>query len=138
MDDVTYSHGCSDPVELSSTLTSQYNKISKYMVSNKLVINDGKTHFLVMAKKGQGAARETVALQAGAHSIQPVQTVKLLGGHISEDHKWKEHLLTNEHSVIRQMTSRVNGLCLISPRATFPTRLMLANGIDISPLCYLI
>ena len=135
VDDGTYSYGCS---ELSSTLTSQYNTISKYMMSNKLVINDDKTHLVVMAKKGQGAAREAVSLQAGAHIIKPVQTVKLLGGHISEDLKWKEHLLTNEHSVIRQLTSRVNGLCLISPRATFQTRLMVANGIVISQLCYLI
>ena len=138
VDDGTYSYGCSDPVELSSTLTSQYNTISKYMMSNKLVINDDKTHLVVMARNGQGAAREAVSLQAGAHIIKPVQTVKLLGGHISEDLKWKEHLLTNEHSVIRQLTSRVNGLCLISPRATFQTRLMVANGIVISQLCYLI
>ena len=91
-----------------------------------------------MAKQGQGAARGNVSLQAGAHTILPVQTAKLLGGHISEDLKWKEHLLTNEHSVIRQLTSRVNGLCLISPRATFKTKLMVANGIVISQLCYLI
>ena len=62
------------------------------MVSNKLVINDDKTHLVVMAKKGQGAARETVTLQAGAHNMQPVQTVKLLGGHISEDLKFEETL----------------------------------------------
>ena len=64
--------------------------------------------------------------------------MKLLGGHISEDLKWKEHILTNESSVIKQLTSRVNGLCLISTRATFNTRLMVANGIVISRLCYLI
>ena len=75
VDDGTYSYGCFDPVELSS-ITLLYNKISKYIVSKKLVINDHKTHLVVMAKKGQEAARETVTLQAGAHNIQPVQTVK--------------------------------------------------------------
>ena len=59
------------------------------MVFNKLVINDDKTHLVVMAKQGQGEARGTVLLQAGANTIQPVQTAKLLGGHISEDLKWK-------------------------------------------------
>ena len=83
VDDGTYSFGCSDPVELFNTLTTQYNKISKYMVFNKLVINDDKTHLVVMAKQGQGAARGTVSLQAGAHAIQPVQTAiyqKILNG----------------------------------------------------------
>ena len=108
------------------------------MVSNKLVINDDKTNLIVMAKKGAWVNREAVELQAGEHTIQPIKTVKLLGGHISEDLKWKEHLLTNESSVIRQITSRVNGLCLISARATFKTKLMVANGIVISSLCYLI
>jgi hypothetical protein len=37
------------------TITNQYNKISKYMVANKLVINDDKTHLVVMAKQGQGS-----------------------------------------------------------------------------------
>ena len=138
VDDGTYSFGCSDPVELSTTLTAQYNKISKYMVANKLVINDDKTHLVVMAKQGQAGARELVTLHAGAHSIQPVRTAKLLGCHIAEDLKWKEHLMTNNESVIRQLTSRVNGLCLLSPRANFKTRLMVANGIVISQLCYLI
>ena len=47
-------------------------------------------------------------------------------------------MLKNEHSFISQITSRVNGLFLISPRATFKTKLMVANGIVISQLCYLI
>ena len=40
--------------------------------------------------------------------------------------------------MIRQLTSRINGLCLISSRASFSTRLMVANGIVMSKLCYLI
>ena len=38
----------------------------------------------------------------------------------------------------KQLTSRVNGLCLISDLATFETRLMVANGIFMSKLCYLV
>lgn len=134
VDDATYSFGSSDPAVLSNTLTTQYNLISKYMVSNKLVINDDKTNLVVMAKKNSEGSRQAVSLQAGEHTIQPL---KLLGCQISKDLKWKEHILTNEASVIRQMTSRVNGLCLVSHRATFGTRLMIANGIVISRLCYL-
>ena len=44
----------------------------------------------------------------------------------------------SNQSLVNQLTSRINGLCLISPRATFQTRLMVANGIVMSKLCYLI
>ena len=88
VDDTTYSFASPDSVELSTHLTSQYDLISKYMMANKLIINDDKTHLVVMGKQGQGGQRDRVALQAGAHSIQPVKSEKLLGCNISEDLKW--------------------------------------------------
>ena len=105
------------------------------MVANKLIINDDKTHLVVMGKQGQGGQCDRVVLQAGVYSIQPVKSEKLLGCNISEDLKWKEHLITNSSSLMKQLTSRVNGLSLLSTRATFKTRLMVANGIVISQLC---
>ena len=138
VDDATYSHGDKDPETLSSSLTDQYNKISKYMAANKLVINDDKTQLVVMGHKKTEALREQVTLQAGQHTIQPSSTAKLLGATVSQDAKWKFHILEGEQSQIRQLTSRVNGLCLISGRAPFKTRLMVANGIVTSKLCYLI
>ena len=71
--------------------------------------------------------------------IVPTPSAVLLGGVVSQDGKWKQHILSSNQSLIAQITSRINGLSLIiSPRATFPTRLMVANGIVISKLCYLI
>jgi hypothetical protein len=52
--------------------------------------------------------------------------------------KWKEHLIGNEQSLARQLTSRINGLLKVCARAPLPTRLMVANGIFMSKLCYLI
>ena len=43
-----------------------------------------------------------------------------------------------EHSIIRQLTSKVNGLTLITSRANFNTKLMVVNGLIISKLSYLI
>ena len=50
----------------------------------------------------------------------------------------REHLLSNDQSAVRQLTSRINGLLKVSARATPTTRLKVANGIFISKLCYLI
>ena len=40
--------------------------------------------------------------------------------------------------MIKQLTSRVNGLAMISSRADFRTKLMVANGIVMSKVCYLV
>ena len=51
VDDATYSVGHSCPAVLSDNLTKQYDIISDYMAANKLVINDDKTHLVVMVPK---------------------------------------------------------------------------------------
>ena len=127
-----------DPIVLSLKLSNQYEHIADYMAANKLVINGDKTHLVVMGSKNADDQRRQVSLSAGQHIITPSQTEKLLGCHISEDLKWKQHLLVSDQSLTKQLTSRVNGLSLISSKATVETRLMVANEIFLSKLCYLI
>ena len=108
------------------------------MAANKLVINGDKTHLVVMGTKKTAARRQEVSVQAGGHTIHPSRTEKLLGGVICEDMKWKEHLLGSDQSLVKQLTSRINGLLKVSSRAPSATRLMVANEIFMSKLCYLI
>ena len=51
---------------------------------------------------------------------------------------WKHHIRDSDQSLLKQLTSRVNGLAIVSSRADFDTRLMMANGLVMSKLCYLI
>ena len=138
VDDGTFSVAHTDPATLSIKLSNQYDVTADYMAANKLVINGDKTHLIVMGSKTSGDQRRQVSLSAGEHVVTPSQTEKLLGCQISEDLKWKQHILLSDQSLTKQLTSQVNGLCLISPSATFETRLMVANGIFLSKLCYLI
>ena len=108
------------------------------MAAIKLVFNADKTHLVVMGTKATAARRDEVTLQAGAHTIRPTRTEKLLGGNICEDLKWKEHLQDNEQLLVRQLTSRTNGLVKVSQCASYSTRLMVSNVIFASKLCYLI
>ena len=52
--------------------------------------------------------------------------------------KWKTHLREDKESLINQLTSRINGLRRVCVNASFGTRLMVANGIVMSKLVYLI
>ena len=89
VDDGTYSVGHADASILSQKLSAQYSKIADYMAANNLVINADKTHLVVMGTKSTAAKRKDVSLVAGSHIISPSMTEKLLGGHISQDLKWK-------------------------------------------------
>ena len=130
VDDGTYSFACKDPLVLSNTLTSKYKIIANYMENNKLVINANKTHLVVMGKSKMENILVEVSLVAGTHTIHPSETEKLLGCHIHQSLKWREHIQTNESSLIRQLTSRLNALRKLAVNAPFKTRLMAANSVN--------
>ena len=130
----------SDPEELSPLIEKKYKDIARYMNANKLVLNSDKTHLLVMATPHQHSQHQNfgITLNTGAEIIEPIYSEKLLGGNITNDFKFNEHLKENENSVFRSLTSRVNALSKISRVSSFKTRKMIANGIVMSKLVYLI
>ena len=138
VDDSTLSLARSDPIALSGELTEKYKVISEYMAANKLVINADKTHLLVLGTKAMEEKRGLVSILADEHTIKPSRQEKLLGCIVSDNLKWKHHILDHEQSLIRQLTRRVNGLAMITFRADFKTKLMVANGLVMSKVCYLI
>ena len=86
----------------------QYKKISEYMIANKLVINDEKTQLVVVASRQTRNLVSQVRLQAGDHPIIPSSTAKLLGAVVSEDAKWKHHIMGHKESLISQLAGRIN------------------------------
>ena len=82
--------------------------------------------------------RSLVSMQAAKHTIIPSKQEKLLGCIVSDNLKWKPHILDHEQSLVRQLTRRVNGLAMITFKADFKTKLMVANGLVMSKVCYLI
>ena len=138
VDDSTFSFAHSDPEVMSSTLTFQYKVIANYMAANKLKINDDKTHLLVLGTKKMDEKRRRVSMQAGNHTIVSSNQERLLGCMVSTNLKWRNHILDGEQSMVKQLNSRVNALSMISTKGDFSTRLMTANGIIVSKICYLI
>ena len=131
-----YSFGHSDPAVLSTVLGEKYNQLEEWMNNNKLVINPDKTHIMGIGSKK--AARDQISIVAGDYCIKPTETEKLLGGQIHQSLKWNQHLAEGKSSLLKQLTSRNNGLKKISINAKFSTRLMAANGAVHSKLVYLI
>ena len=140
-DDTTYSCSSSDPDILSEKLTTKYKVMSEFLVNNRLKLNDDKTHLMVMttSKTRRSFDPSTrVSITTPTDIITPSPWEKLLGGVIHQDMKWNEHLQDNEESLMKSLRSRLGALKLVGKVANFKNRKMIAEGIILSKLTYLI
>ena len=139
-DDSTYSLSNSDVEKLNDDIDDKYRVIADYMNKNKLILNSDKTHLLVMtsAKKHQIYENFGIFLDTGSEIIEPQYEEKLLGALISNDLSWKNHIRDTKASLIKTLTSRINALSKVSQYSSFLNRKMVANGLFMSYLSYLI
>ena len=79
-----------------------------------------------------------MSIQAGPYTIHPTESEKLLGCHLHQSMQWNLHIRDHSKSIMKQLTTRVNGLKKIARNSTFKTRLMIANGAVMSKVVYLI
>ena len=139
-DDSTVSISRGSHEELDEAIDVKYKEVDKYMRANKLILNSEKTQILVMATPQQHKQHQNygIILDTGIDMIEPKYSAKLLGACITNDFKFNYHLKDNETSVFKSLTSRVNALSKISKFSNFKTRKMVANGIVMSKLIYMI
>jgi hypothetical protein len=79
-----------------------------------------------------------ITLDTGSEIIQPVQNEKLLGCYVSNNFKFNSHVRDEEKSMSTILTSSVNALRKISFTASFKVRKMIAEGIVMSNILYII
>ena len=138
-DDSTYTVVGSDPKELSEKLTHKYLVMADFLQANKLKVNDDKTHLLVMSTRQKRRFRDTstITINTPTAIITPSTVERLLGAQVHQDMRWKEHILDHEDSLLKCLNKRVGAIRKISNTASFKTRKMIANGVFISKLIYL-
>ena len=139
-DDSTYSKSDKNPEVVTEGIKEKYKNIADYMAKNRLVLNSNKTHLIVMAAPNLHRIHGDfgITLDTGAEIIQPKFCEKMLGGYISNNFKWNEHIRGNESSIYKTLVSRIYALRKISQFSSFKTRRMIANGVVTSRLIYLI
>ena len=136
-DDSTYSVSSREQGHLQQKLNERYTVLANYMGNNRLKLNDEKTHLLIMTtKQKQRIINIDVEINTPTEDIKPVKSEKLLGIYIQNDLKWTEYIQNNDKSLLKQLTSRLNALRMISGVASFKARLMIANGIFCSKLIF--
>ena len=113
--------------------------LADFLTANKLKVNDDKTHLLVMSTRQKRHHRDTsmVTINTPTATITPSSVERLLGAYIHQNMQWREHILDNQDSLLKCLNKRVGAIRKISSVASFKTRKMIADGIFISKLIYL-
>ena len=110
------------------------------MGSHEVKLNSDKTHLLLVRSYAARKAKPEfpVELKTQAELINPRKSEKILGGIISQNLKFTEHIQNHEDSMLKVLNNLINALKKVSNSASFKSRKMIANGIIISRLLYLI
>ena len=139
-DDSTYSKSGKVVEEIKEDIKHKFKTIVEYMGKNKLVLNSDKTHLLVMTTSRQHKKYDDfgISLDTGNEVIEPVSNEKLLGCQVTNNFKFNNHIRDDEKSMTNVLTSRINALRKISFTSTFKVRKMIAEGIVISNILYII
>ena len=119
--------------------------MSDFLVSKGLKLNDDKTHLMVMTTSQARAIRRgtmkdssLVVIRTPTTVIHPSESEKLLGCWLHQDMKFTEHIRNHEESLLSSINKRIGALKMVGRVASFKTRKMIANGIVMSKLIYLI
>ena len=126
--------------EIKEDIKDKFKTIVEYMGKNKLVLNSDKTHLLVMTTSTQHRKYGDfgISLDTGNEIIEPVTNEKLLGCHVANNFKFNNHIRDNEKSMSNVLTSRMNALRKVAFTSSFKVRKMIAEGIIISNILYII
>ena len=112
------------------------------MSSNRLELNDDKTHLLLLSTdkswRSKLSDNSLVLRTESGMTINTSSCESLLGGVIAKNLKWTEHIMLHKNSLIKQLGVRLKALKKICPITCFKTRKMLADGLFMSKLIYLI
>ena len=139
-DDSTFSYSSSSIQEISDKISENYTGIAQFMSNNKLKLNGDKTHLMLLASDHAWRNKldeNSLSLNTGNEIISTSKSEKLLGGLINQNLKWTDHILLNEESLLKKLGTRLNALKQMGKVADFKTRKMLANGLFMSKLVYL-
>ena len=137
-DDTTYSCTGSDLVELSDQLSSKYNVMSDFLISNRLKLNDYKTYLMVMStsqartiRRGTIKDSSLVVIRTPTEVIEPSESEKLLGCWLHQDMKIVEHLQNSEESLLGALNKRIGALKILGRAPNFKTRKVIADSLYI-------
>ena len=131
--------------EAQEKLNRNMEKNKKYMDANELSMNMGKTEIvqcMVRQKRTRiGGAPPQITVQKPDGTLKQITAAiscRLLGTNINQDITWKHHLEQGERALLPALRSQIGMLTHIGQNIPMRSKLLLANGLIVSKVTYLI
>ena len=126
-------------------IVSILERVKSYLAANSLSLNLGKTEIvesMVRQKRariqGQPPQLSVMKSDGALKIIQAKDSCRLLGGNINKDATWSHQLERGEKPIAKALRSTLGILSYISRNMPMKSRLLLANGLFLSKLLYLL
>ena len=141
-DDSTNSTSDKSPFKVKETLEADAELIGEYMRSNRLLIAESKSVFILASSKHKLRSEEVerLSLRIGKHEIQQSPTARLLGITINSHLDFSNHLFgepgeDGDEGLIKKLSKRI-GLAYKIKHLPFRMRKMIITGTFLSKLAY--
>ena len=144
-DDSTFVITTNNRFETQDKIVSMIEKIKTFLDSNSLAINLGKTEIVeIMVRqkrvriRGPPPQLSVTKPDGTLKIIVAKESCKLLGANLNRDATWSHHLHTGEKPLLAACRSTLGAITHISHSLPTASRLLLANGLLISRILYLL
>ena len=118
--------------DLIKTLKEDAENLIKFFGSHKLMINIGKTNFMIIRKKGQNNAVENLTVTICNKTIEQVAHAKYLGIFIDNNLNFEKQC----KAVLRKMAAGIKTINHISSVIPLKTRILLLHSLVLSHFNY--
>ena len=141
-DDSTNSTSDKCPFKVKNTLEEDAKRISEYMRSNRLLIAESKSVFILAASKHKERSEEVerITIRVGEHEIRQSTTARVLGITINSHLDFSNHLFgepgeDGDEGLVKKLSKRI-GLAYKIKNLPFRMRKMIITGTFLSKLAY--
>ena len=144
-DDASYVITTKTRYEAQEKINKNVLKIKQFLDANSLSINLGKAEILeIMVRQkrvSQTGAPPQLAVSKPDGSLKIIlagETCRLLGGNLNKYMSWKHHIEQGPKAVLPALRSQIGILTFLSKNIPRKSKQLLANGLVISKVLYLI
>ena len=125
-DDTHITYAGSDLHLIQSSLSHDLEKLSKWLVSNRLTLNATKTEFMLIGSRRRlSTLSDTLELSIDNIPIKQVPSVKSLGIYIDENLTWHSHI----EKLCKKIASTIGAITRVKPFVPQSTLLNIDNSL---------
>ena len=132
-DDTHITYAGSDLHLIQSSLPHDLERLSKWLVCNRLTLNATKTEFMVIGSRERlSTLSDTLELSIDNVPIEQVSSVKSLGIYIDENLTWHFHI----DKLCKKIASAIGAIKRVKPFVPQSTLLSVYNSLALSHFNY--